>query len=737
MRDMRQGLALSLASVMAAGGMATPTWAQQGSARATALEEVIVTAERREASLQDTPISAVAFGEAQIDKLGIKDLADIQNTVPNLTLRQFPNSQASLRAYIRGVGNNDVQMSLDPGVAVYLDGIYIGRSVGLASEVASLERIEVLRGPQGSLYGRNTIGGAINLIPSRPTGELGLRQTLSVGNNEYWRSRTELNLPEAAGVSAKLSLLAGEKDGQVENKGSGPNFGDNENLGARIALNWSPTDNFSADYAFDYSDVDSGVLYYQTIATPNPGFASVPYASSRQNKATPSHPVDESKLDIKGHTLILTWEVGNAMTLKSLTGYRELEQDLYQDYGANAVTPRLFANDPFDNTHDQFSQELQMLGSLMNDGIEYVAGLYYFEEEGDEFTTDYISIPFPPTFALNEIELPTRFTKAKNEAQAAYGHLTWTPEWLDRRLHLTYGIRYSEDDREVRTERYAAGFRFLDARADDSWDNTSSDVTVSFDIAPDVNVYAKYVEGYKTGGFNGRGTTEIAVTTPVDEETLNSIEAGIKAQFFDNRVRFNAAVFDGDYEDIQLSFAVLGDPTNVVNYNAGKATIKGAEVDLSAVLAEGLVLSVNYGYLDTSVDEVINPDTGEDESKTNRYVVPGAPENTYNVDLDYTFPAFEFGMLALNVNYSSRDEFEFVSLPRTGYVVPDYEVWNARLTLSDICVGGPGRLAVSIWGKNLDDEEYLLDGIEAFPWSPLVAPFGEERTYGIDLTYEF
>ena len=716
--------------------------AQEEGTRAAALEEVIVTAERREASLQETPISVLAFGIDSLEKLGVDDLGDIQHSVPNLVMRQFPNSQASLRTYMRGVGNNDVGMSTDPSVGVYIDGIYVARSIGLGSEVASLERIEVLRGPQGSLYGRNTIGGAINMITAKPKGEWGFKGGLSAGDRDYAKARAEIDTPRAAGLAAKLSLMSSQKDGWVENNGAGPDFGDNDSLAGRLAVNWSPVDNFTADYAYDYTDVDSGTIYYQNIGPSLFGFESVPYRDDRQNSARPRVPFEESSVEVSGHSLTLSWEISDAVTLKSLTGYREVEQDIYQDYGANPNTTRLFANAPFLNEQDQFSQELQLLGNLLDGGLEYVLGAYYFEEEGDEDAIDYITLPlayyppYPPDMTLNEFELPRRVSTANNDATALYGHFTWTPEMLARRLHLTLGLRYSEDEREIKTAQSFGGYEFFSAHADDSWDNTSTDFTVSYDIDENVNVYAKYVEGYKTGGFNIRGTSLVAATTPVSEETVSTWEAGIKSQFLDDRLRFNAAVFTSDYEDIQLSFAQIGDPTNTVLYNAGKATIDGAEVDLTALITDALVLTVSYGYLDASVDEVIDPNTGANLVKTAKYALPSAPDNSFTADLDYTFPSFGYGELALNVNYSYVDETEFVSTPTFGYDIPDYDLWNARLTLRELCVG-EGRAAVAIWGRNLADEEYLLDGIESFPWSQMVASFGERRTWGVDVTYEY
>ena len=711
--------------------------AQEEGTRATGLEEVIVTAERREASLQETPISVLAFGTGSLEKLGVDDLGDIQHSVPNLVMRQFPNSQASLRTYMRGVGNNDVGMSTDPSVAVYIDGIYVARSIGLGSEVASLERIEVLRGPQGSLYGRNTIGGAINMITAKPKGEWGFTGGLSAGDRDYAKARAEIDTPRAAGLAAKLSLMSSQKDGWVENNGAGPDFGDNDSLAGRLAVNWSPVDGFTADYAYDYTDVDSGTIYYQNIGPSLFGFESVPYRDDRQNDVRPRVPFKESSVEVSGHALTLSWDISDAVTLKSLTGYRELDQHIYQDYGANPNTTRLYANAPFLN-----AQELQLLGSLLDGGLDYVLGAYYFEEDGDEDEQNYITLPlayyppYPPDMTLNEFTLPQRVSSAHNDASALYGHFTWTPEMLARRLHLTLGLRYSEDEREIKTAQYFDGYEFFSAHADDSWDNTSTDFTVSYDLDENVNVYAKYVEGYKTGGFNIRGTSLVAATTPVSEETVSTWEAGIKSQFLDDRLRLNAAVFTSDYEDIQLSFAQIGDPTNTVLYNAGKATIDGAEVDLTALITDALVLTVGYGYLDASVDEVIDPNTGANLVKTAKYALPSAPDNSFTADLDYTFPSFGYGELALNVNYSYVDDTEFVSTPTFGYDIHDYELWNARLTLRELCVG-EGRAAVALWGRNLADEEYLLDGIESFPWSQMVAPFGESRTWGVDVTYEY
>ena len=704
------------------------------------LDEVIVTAQKREQSIQDVPVSVTAIAAEMIEQAGIQTTEDIVRVAPSLTFTGNTDKQAQAFS-VRGIGTSVFGINTEQSVAFIVDDVATVQPGESIENLSDVERIEVLRGPQGSLYGRNTIGGAINMITAKPKGEWGFKGGLSAGDRDYVKARAEVDTARVAGLAAKLSLMKSEKDGWIENDGRGPNFGDNDSAAGRLAINWSPSDNFSADYAYDFSDVDSGTIYYQNIGPSLFGFESVPFRADRQDNARPLVPFEESNVEVSGHSLTLAWEISDDLTLKSLTGYREVEQDIYQDYGANPVTTRLFANAPFLNEQDQFSQEFQLLGKLMDGGLEYVLGAYYFEEEGDEDTIDYITLPlayyppYPPDMTLNEFELPRRVSTANNDATALYGHFTWTPAALEQ-LHLTLGVRYSEDEREIETAQYASGFQFFATQADDTWDNTSADFTVSYDISDDVNVYGKYVEGYKTGGFNIRGTSVVAATTPVSEETVGTWEAGIKSQFLDDRVRLNAALFTSDYEDIQLSFAAIGDPTNTVLYNAGKASIDGAELDLTALITDSLVLTLGYGYLDTSVDEVIDPATGANLVNTAKYALPSAPENSFTADLDYTFPSFGYGELVLNVNYSSIDESEFVSTPTFGYNIPEYDLWNARLTLRELCLG-EGRAAVAVWGKNLADEEYLLDGIESFPWSQMVAPFGESRTWGVDLTYEY
>lgn len=716
--------------------IAMPALAQDDNRRVTALEEVIVTAQRREESLQDAPISVAALDQEKLEAMGFSDIGDLQNNVPNLSMREMPSSKTSVRNFIRGVGNNDVQITQDPAVGVYLDGVYIARSTGLIMDITDVERVEVLRGPQGTLYGRNATGGTINIVSRKPSEEFGFRQKFTVGNYSAWRSETSIDLGAWNNFSSSVTFVTGETDGWVENKGAGVDPNQEERTAYRVALRYTPTEAITVDYSFDHSEMDYGTIFYQTLDQPYAGtpYTSVPYSEKRQDSFTPSEPFEESSFEIDGHSLVIEWALSDGLVIKSLTGYRELEEQLYQDYSPNPFVAGLFQNNPFDTEQDQFSQEIQFSGTF--DHFDYIAGLYYFEEEGSESTTDYIALEVPPFVPFGKYQLASRETKAENEAKAVFGQVSYRP---DDSLTLTLGVRYTEDERKVTGSRGPAfdTVTFTDVTASDNWSNTSATAIADYQVADNQSIYLKFAQGYRTGGFNARANRAAALVEPIDEETLESWEIGYKSEWGDRRVRFNAAIFKMDYEDIQLSFANPMDVSDVRFFNAGTAEIEGFEMDLTAVLTEGLLLSVQYAYLDSEVTDVINPFTNAPDN--NKYQLPSAPDRSYTVNLDYTGELTAIGEPVFNLGYSWRDD-SVTSAPiyaTPGSVIEEYKLINARFSLRAIPVVDEGELTVSLWGKNLGDEEYLVDSVGAFSWSSRTGAFGTPRTYGIDIQYKY
>jgi iron complex outermembrane receptor protein len=706
-----------------------------------ALEEVVVTAQKREESIQKTPISLAAFSETDLENKGISNLVDLRSEVPNLQMTPHPNSTATTRVFMRGIGNNDDQVTQDPSVAVYMDGIYVARSQGLAADVADIERVEVLRGPQGSLYGRNATGGAINFITKAPEiGEFGFKQAFTLGNDNQFRSRTQADLPLGDTAALELSYLKSSKDGYVKNPGTGVSrWGDQDRYAYRAALHWQPTDDIDVRYSYDKSQIDDtpGLIVY------SPSF---PAMAKRPTSGSPFvRDLHANDVTSQGHHVIASWEVNDSLTVKSITGYRKLDNYTNQNYLTDALTgtgnplATLFAGKPvfvteFDSQQHQFSEELQAAGDALDSRLEYVAGLYYFSEKADSYDT---------TSSIQGFD--ERWVSIDNSAYAAFGQATYTPAFDDA-LHVTLGLRYSRDNREATLETlhanpngttpttYKGGPNPFSDKGDKSFDNVSPSLIVAYDLDTDINVYGKVTEGYKTGGYNVRAP-QLRFADGFDQENLTSYELGLNSQWWDNRVRLNGAVFLAKYDDIQVN--VQTDPTNASItdvLNAGKATISGFEMELSGRVTEALTATLNYAYLDAAYDKV---DDAAGNDVTSNFEFTDAPHNSYTTSLQYEFPATPIGLFTALVDYSWQSEKFSSSTPRAGgnlYRIDDYGLLNARLNLSEIPVGA-GSLRASLWGRNLEDKHYYTSLFDLS--AAMGAYFGEPRSYGIDLVYQY
>jgi iron complex outermembrane receptor protein len=690
-------------------------------ATAAALEEVIVTAQKREESIQNTPISLAAFSETDLETKGINGLSDLHSAVPNLQLTPHPNSSATTRVFMRGIGNNDDQITQDPGVAVYLDGVYIARSQGMGTDVADIERVEVLRGPQGSLYGRNATGGAINFITRAPElGRFGFQQDLAAGSDNLLRSRTLVNLPVGEELAVQLSYLRVRKDGFVDNRGTGVDrFGDQDRSAYRIALAWQPLDALDVRYSYDRSAIRDTPVYV----------APVPLDDTTAARPSAGSPfvgnLHRNDIVVEGHNLTASWDLDEALTLKSIAGYRKVANETYQNYLTGAVGPFPLFTNYFDTPTDQFSEELQAVGDALDSQLAYVAGLFFMRESADSYSATTV-----PSGVRTD-----RFVTAENKAYAAFGQLTYTPEQLDSRLHVTVGLRQSRDERAAGLQNVTvlasgASVYGQPGDGDRTFNNFSPSVIVSYDAAETVNLYAKAVKGYKTGGYNVRASTIQRFEDGFGEENLVSYETGIKSQWWDNRIRVNGAIFRADYDDIQVS--VQSEPGNITVtdvLNAGKATIDGAELDLSIRPLESLTLSFNYAYLDASFDRIEDA-SGNNVAAGYRFI--NAPHNSYTATLQYDLPALPFGKPSLTIDYSWQDD-EFSNSNDPRYITQSYGLLNARLGIGEIAAG-PGEVRVALWGRNLEDKSYYTQ----FANSGLpAATFGDPRSYGIDLTYKY
>ncbi len=730
-------------------------------------------AQRREESAQLTPVSINSFDSEALDTLGIANIGDIRAQVPNFLVDRFPASNQTLRLFIRGIGIADVQITQDPAVGVYLDGIYLARSTGLAADVADLKRIEVLRGPQGTLYGRNTTGGALNLVTARPDNSaLAFTQDLGAGNRDRLHARTTLNLPLGEVSAVKLAALFQQLDGFIDNGGPGGDFGDREAEAYRLDWRWQPDQRFTLDYAWDRSRLESFNYTPQAVIPREPGGTPadeailssrrfVPYGEDRFSRLDTSVALLPNDTDIEGHALILEWMLPG-VTLKSISGWRELSELSYVDFasgasgeyrvdfqqiaiGADSDTPQDFKAVRTHLEQDQFSQELQAFGTLSR-RLDYVAGLYYFRETAREdwFPLHHIS-SFPALATGDQayaVTMRGEDNGIENEAVALYGQLTWNPDVAGSRLYFSLGWRHSEDERSV--NRVFKQDTYLDfgnivlgpldrtdygAEASRNFDDDSFSFIVEYDWTDDFHVYGKYVEAYKSGGFNIRDPDPVYFSRGFDAEKNHTAELGFKGELLQRRVRVNSALFYSDFTDLQLNILLPGGISDTRVFNSGSATLSGFELELLAFPWVGLLAGMNYAYLDSDMDSIVDPFTGLPRS----FEFTNAPRHSATVNVDYTFPTGFPGDLALNVNYNYVAERE---PGNQNLYRDDYQLLNGRLALSDIPLPA-GLLSISAWVKNALDEDYVDFAVDNLPHASRAVLWGETRTWGLDLRYAY
>ena len=465
------------------------------------LEEIVVTAQRKVSSLQDTPISMEAFSEEKLQMRGIGGVEDLGSNVPSMVIEPHPLSNTTLRITIRGVGITDSQVTQDPAVGIYLDGVYLARSVGLALDLADIERMEVLRGPQGVLYGRNSTGGAVNILTKKPDPSMfNMDHKITIGDRNLFVGKSSFNVPLGDDFAIKLALLGKNAGGFVENTGEGKNFGDRQALGLRFDARWLAVDGLTIDYGYDFTDLEYVNYMFQGVLLPETqhglaeffkpyAVANSVYSDRRLDRLASGAPMEASTARVSGHTFILTQQF-DAFELKYIGAYRKLEDSQYPDLsGGGGDTGYRIDLNAYDSAaarlanggqptplvipttfQDQWSHELQISGQAWDDRISYIAGLYYFTESGgedggpihhiqsatvDPQQSDVLLGVLPPDVRalLQDNALPRLsaywdyFYGIENKAYAAYGQLSFRPDAFDRRLTFTVGLRGSRDER--------------------------------------------------------------------------------------------------------------------------------------------------------------------------------------------------------------------------------------------------------------------------------------------------
>lgn len=750
------------------------------------IADVVVTAQRREERLIDVPLSVSTLGGEALQRAGVADVSAIGGYIPNIQINQTVGGAFGPLISMRGLAPSaDTSLGRDQPVGMYIDGVPIAKSTGAAFDTVDLERVEVLRGPQGTLYGKNTIGGAVNLVTRRPTGVFGGKLMMGVGSADLFEQRLSLDLPRfgevGTGLGAfdiKVAYAGRTRDGFFDN--TAPNarfstFGEQNQQAGRVDVVWRPIENLSFAYGFD-DTASRGSPAMLAISAPGligPGGSLAAYYPYIKDAIHTSRPkgiandyANRSDFFVKGHALTAQYDLNDTpffgdITLKSISAYRSMKSRSSTDFDGVGVDITHFS---LNNNYEQFSQELQLIGST--DQLKYTFGLFAFKEK---YSVD--NPRWNLQFGGNKYDTNDR--SADNTSLAAYGQMTWTPTAFDQRLSLTLGGRINKDEksatsRSLSYSAYAANpnsagsgvFKrnpdgspvtrsggpasgalplpgnigpsdLIPVTADGSWSEFTPEFNIAWKLADDWNVYGRLATGFKSGGNNDVAATNASFFTPYEPEKLTAYEIGTKGQWFERRLNLSAAVYYSDYKDFQAGVFVPALVTTTI-INAGKAHMTGFELEGVARPVDNMRINFGYGYTDAKYDSFILP-SGQDVTKT--YVFPLIPKQNYTLGVEYRWVGLSVGNVIGNLNYSWRAEQQSSINNDPLTFRKAYGLLDGRLSLADINIGDGRTAELSLWGKNLTDEEYWVSGINLSLLT--VRQWGDPRSFGLQASVKF
>ena len=733
--------------------LATPQQAQAQDAAAAELDEVTVTARRREESLQDVPIAVSAFSGTQLEEIGAVDIVSLSQYTPNVTLEVSRATNTTLTAYIRGVGQQDPLAGFEGGVGMYLDDVYLARPQGTVFDLYDVERIEVLRGPQGTLYGRNTIGGAVKYVTRRlaTEAELGIKASFGSFNQADLAVTGSLPVSDSFRVGATVATF--NRDGYGKNQYTGEGNADKDIFAYRLSAEWSPADNLFVRLYGDYS-IDESTPRQGHRLLPGPGGEPVLTDVFNTRAGASTLPASNAGLKAEvtqgGIGLLLQWDLNEEWQLKSITSSRSDESSGWIDFDN---LPADTFDAPLIYENEQFSQEFQ--ATYTGDRLAGVFGVYYLDANAfDAF--DVVIFSSITAFSLGDYD---------TNAWAAYFDLTYD---LNDEFSLSVGGRYTEDERTATVTRETflglgspyfgndsaisitppvPGFvpTFNATRTDSAF---TPRVSLSWHPVDEHNLYISYSEGFKGGGFDPRGAYGIPeVRGGFEPETVESIEIGAKSVWADGMITTNVAAFWMDYTNVQVPGSILLDTDGDgvvdgfagVTTNAGKAEISGFEVEAIANVTDAFSVSAVLGFIDANYTQWLvgatDPDTGEpifiDISDTR--VFQNTPEVSGNLRARYEWSVGEGNLAMVGSVAYKGDSHQFeVADPLVDQDA--YSLVDASL----IWTPGDGSLVFGFHGRNLRDEKYIAANYN-FPTvaNSVIGFYGPPRTFTATATLNF
>lgn len=756
-------LKLGLVSALALTAGYSVSWAQDEAAaepEARRLGPVSVTAQRREQELIDVPLSVSAFSSEQLELTGAVDITSIQRATPNATIEVARGSSSTLIAFIRGVGQQDPLWGFEPGVGLYVDDVYVARPQGAILDIFDIERIEVLRGPQGTLYGRNTIGGAIKYVTKKMAADPALKAKMNIGTY----GQRDFVLSGSAPLSDTF-IIGGavanyNRDGFGENLNTGADHYDKDVMAYRVSAEWSPSSDLFVRLAYDHSQDDSNAKHGHRLLPSADG--TLPVTSNVYD--TRAGIGDDNSVGTEGYSLTAEWNLNSNYTVKSITAYREGETTTPIDFDA---LPQNDFDVPANYMDDQFSQEFQL---LVDQGpLTGVAGIYFLDANASGAFDVILGGLGVSVYQAGD---------QKKENFSIYGDFTYD---INEQFSVAFGGRYSKDEttadvlREVWLGAGSGSFdpsnttsTFLVAQTDYQGLTAEDEqftprISVSYKPNEDLNLYATYAQGFKAGGFDPRARADLDPLGLSEQgfgaETVDSFEVGLKGSFFDDTLLLNTAVFFADYTDQQITVQNGVDTDNdSINdtfvssvFNAGKSEYTGLEIEGTWFASDAFTVSGNLGYIDAQIKEIISADV----NIADQFVTQNTPELQGRVSLNYfTDLGANRGDLSVTGSLSYRDAYSLFNRANQGFAAGSNATFTTGgpaldpeaytlVDLSLVWTSETEKYRLGLHGRNLTDEEYRVAAYNFVSPSQLgvdgaySAFYGSPRTVTASLSVDF
>ncbi|NOX25300.1 MAG: TonB-dependent receptor [Deltaproteobacteria bacterium] len=745
------------------------------------IEEVIVTARKRSESIQETPIAITAFSTAQLEQRSLTNLVEIGAYIPNVVMNTSPSSSGggnNAQIYIRGVGQIDFLFTTDPGIGIYVDGVFHPRTLGGVMDLLDLERVEVLRGPQGTLFGKNTIGGAISLTSQKPQGDGSGYLEVTTGRFNRIDLRGSFDVAISDTLAAKVSMSSKNRDGYGKRLEFGTNkvldtSGDINSTATRLALRWTASPDVTIDFTADYTrERQKGVpvilsfqddtgefgglsgLWNAFVGGPGGLPMSSAFIIGNGNRydsyATAGNKND---LDSYGFSMDIDWTINDNLALRSISAYRAMEAFFNSDTDGS---PLQFTETDQNQEQNQISQEFQLIGTSFDSRLDWVIGAFYFDEFGRDVNKVrlvsglYNALEaLPGTLNGSPLSAPTApggpgnpinvlldldldiFNEIDIKSYAVFSQGTFK---ISDKVSISGGARYSYEKKDyfLNHVRHNSGVATVgNTTVSKNWSSFTPMGSIDFQVNEDALVYASVTKGFKSGGFNGRPISEGQVASFAPERVL-SYEVGFKTDWANNRLRLNGAVFIANYTDMQLG-SISADANGILQLriqNAGKARIKGFELEMQARPVANFDITGSLGYVDFKITEL---DPGVVDFNINSKAVK-TPEWNASLGAQYTWDISVDSSISLRGDWTYQSK-TFQDVQNSELVAsPGYSLLNARLTY----INHDGNWEIALFATNLTDKAYIVNGYQtltSFGTANLI--YGRPREWGLTLKKRF